>query len=334
MNQRRRYVVAVLGATGAVGRELVEAIDRMRFPVSELRVLASEDSIGAEITHGKRQVVCEALVEEQLRGVDLVLCALPGPVAAVWVPKARAAGATVIDTSSWCSKRSETPLVVPDVNPEQLATMPSIVASPTAVSVAVSRAIRPVLATCGEVVTSAVVSALLPASHVGHGALEELHQQSTALLNFRPVDVERLPARLAFNCVPQSSDGTANSSTDERRIESELERLLNISVDCQAVLVPVFVGASVFVHLTLNQQLSRDQVVTALQQAHGVRLHLDDAPTPSDLGEEDVIEIGKLRLTDHSCQLWVTIDNLRSGSAVNMLRLAQLLDLAWSTARA
>ena len=334
MNERRRYVVAVLGATGAVGRELIEGLDAHRFPTQEVRALTTEDSAGTEVPCGNRQLMCQALVEEQLEGVDVVLSALPYESSVRWLPKATAAGATVIDCSGWASGRADTPLVVPDVNPEVLATPHGVIASPSATSVAVSRALWPLIKAKGAF-DSVHITAMVPASHAGHRALHELHQQATALLNFKPVDVERLPARLAFNCVPEAGALDADgASAHELRVEAEVSRLLQARVSCQATLVPVFVGSSIFVEARGSKAWDRDAVTAAFDGVYGVSLRSSGYPTTMDINDQDEVAIGRVRVTDSGLSLWLTVDNLRVGAAGNMIRVAKLLDLAWSVTQA
>lgn len=337
MFPRRRYRVAVLGATGAVGTELLKELDGRRFPTSEVRALCSPKSAGGEVSHGNRTLIATAAVEAQFEGVEIVFSAAGDEAAAAWLPAAQAAGAVCIDTSGWSRAQGNTPLVVPEVNPEGLAHQTGLVASPGASTIAASLALAPLKALGGGI-DHVVVTSMEPASGAGQKGLTELSGQAVSLLNFRPVEVEVHPARLAFNCIPQvGALNDAGVSAEERTIESGLKTLLDVKAIATCVRVPVFVGLSLSLTVRLKQAVTTEAVTAALATAPGLSL-VDDREPPypmvMDVSDEDYVQVGRVRVDGDVVRLWVVADNLRKGAATNMVQIAELLDMVWTAAEA
>lgn len=332
MFPRRRYTVAVLGATGAVGRELLQTLDQRRFPTAEVRALCSERSAGEELSFGKRTLRAHAVVPEQLEGVEILFVAAGDEAAARWIPAAREAGAVCVDVSRWSAAQADVPLAVPDLNAEVLADHTGLIASPCAAALVCAVALHP-LRDLG--LSHVDVTSLEPASGAGLGGLNELSKQTVSLLNFQPVDVEVHPHRLAFNVYPQVGDlGEGGASAGERALEQDLTRLLGVPTLATAVRVPVFVGTSVSVTARLQRSATLDEVRGRLEGVAGLTLVDAGYPMPMDVAEASDVRVGRLRVDGNVVRLWAVSDNLKRGAAVNLVQVAELLDAVWTAAQA
>ena len=337
MFPRRRYRVAILGATGAVGGELLKELDLRRFPTSEVRALCSPTSAGAEVHHGKRKLITAAAVAAQFAGVELVFSAVDAEVAAQWLPVARAAGAVCIDCSDWGRSDDTAPLVIPELNPERLAHQDGLISSPSPATTVAALALAP-LQNLGGGIADVVMTTLEPASGAGAKGQSELSGQAIALLNFAPVEVEVHPARLAFNCIPQVGPiDDEGHSASERTIEADLARLLGVKAYVTCVRVPVFVGTTVSMTVRLNAAVDAAAVNAALDAAPGitvVREGVPPYPMVMDMSTREGVQVGRVRVDGAIVRLWLVGDNLRKGAATNMVQIAELLDAVWSVAQA
>ncbi|MCO4763157.1 MAG: aspartate-semialdehyde dehydrogenase [Myxococcales bacterium] len=337
MFPRRRYRVAVLGATGAVGSELLKELDKRRFPTSDVRVLCSPGSAGSEVSFGKRKLICQAAVAEQFADVELVFSAAGDEAAKTWLPVAKAAGAVCIDCSDWTRERPDTARVVPELNPERLAHQDGIIGSPNPSAIAAAIAIAP-LQSLGEGIESVVVTTLEPASGAGHLGLAELSSQAVSLLNFAPVDVAVHPARLAFNTIPAVGElADSGHSAYERALESDLAALIDADVLATCVRVPVFVGVGLTLTVRMNGPVEATDVTRVLTGAPGLTVTPSSGggyPMVMDLAEHEGVHIGRVRVDGDVVRIWAVADNLRTCAASNMIHIAELLDSVWTAAEA
>ena len=341
--QRRRYRVAVLGATGAVGREMLKVLDERRFPVSEVVPLASSRSVGEHVTFGNREIVVQLAEPSAFAGVDIVLASAGSSVSKILLPAAVQAGAVCIDNSSAYRMEDDVPLVVPEVNGLAALAHKGIIANPNCSTIQMLVALKPIhdAATIRRIVVTTYQSV----SGAGQKGIEELANQTVSLLNQKPYDVKVHAARIAFNVVPQIGDFDADGYTsEEMKLVYETRKIFgddSIQVCPTAVRVPVFAGHSESVVVELAKPLSPEAARELLANAPGITL-VDDPkrgkyPMPIDVAEQDEVFVGRIR-RDPSVQnglaLWVVADNLRKGAATNAVQIAEVLDTHWTTARA
>jgi len=328
----RKLTVAVVGATGAVGSEMLAVLADRRFPVDRLVPLASHRSAGTEVTFdGDTHVVAE-LGERSFEGVDLALFSAGAATSERYAPVAVAAGAVVVDNTSFFRMRPDVPLVVPEVNPNALDDHRGIIANPNCSTIQSVVALAPLHALAH--VRRVMFSTYQSASGAGQRAMEELKDQAVALLNFRDPPVEKFPRRLAFDCLPQIDKFLDDGHTkEERKMVDESRKImalpdLRVSVTC--VRVPVFVGHAVALHAEFSRPVSVSAARAALAAAPGVVLHEEHAayPTAVDAAGQDAVHVGRLRADDgldNGLAMWVVADNLRKGAATNAVQIAEAL---------
>jgi aspartate-semialdehyde dehydrogenase len=330
------FSLALLGATGAAGRAVLEVLEDLDVPVSDVKLLASARSAGQEVDFRGEPHRVEAVAEGAFRGCDVaILCA--GPEASrAWAPVARAEGALVVDGSAAFREEAGVPLVVPEVNPEALdGAAGGLVASPGAMAIALALALRPLQAAAG--VERVVVATYQAVSGAGHRGVEQLEREAADLMNGRePAPPTRLPHRIAFNLVPQvgaiGADGVAE---EEAAIARETRRLLDLpglAVSATAVRVPVFYGHAAAVHVGLARPLDPAAAREALRGAAAVKVIDQPAesvyPMPMLAVNDDAVLVGRLRADPalpNGLALFLAIDDQRKGGATNLVQLAQAL---------
>lgn len=339
MNENLR--IAVVGATGVVGREVLSALFDRDFPAEHLTVLGSERSVGEELEYGEETLEVEKAIPEAFRGMGLVLLATPPEVSRQLAPVAQAAGAWVVDVSSAFRADGTVPLVLPGFNSEVLeATFKGrIVALPSAVTTALALLIEPLRQGFG--VAQVQVTALMGASSAGQQGVRELEQQTAALLSGREPEAHVFPHRAGFNLVPQVSPFLANSPWTEEEAGWTLEAARLFApkgelpvVAGTAVLVPSFYGHGLSVHVRLKKPAPVDQVRAALKGSPALKV-LDSPgekvyPMPSLVTADPTIHVGRLRSFPQAPEwltLFATVDNAGRGAALNLveagLRLAE-----------
>lgn len=324
--------VAILGATGAVGEEMRRALEESSLRIGELRLLASERSAGARLEWRGDELTVRPVGPASFDGIDLALFSAGGGVSLAHAPVAVNAGAVVIDNSSAFRMDAGVPLVVPEVNPEAARTHGGIIANPNCSTIQVVMALAPLHAEFG--LERVVASTYQSASGAGRAAMDELRDQTIALLNFQPAPVKRFSRRLAFDVIPQVDDFLDDGSTkEERKLVDESRKIMGLAglrVSATCVRVPVFVGHCV----SLNVQFRRPPTVAAARAAlakfPGVEVVDEDGtyPTNADVAGDDLVKVGRLRLdpsADNAMNLWVAADNLRKGAATNAVQIAELI---------
>ena len=328
--------VAVVGATGAVGSTMLGIMRERAFPADEVVPFASERSAGRTIDWGDRDLTVVALSDESIQGFDLALFSAGSGISEEWGPKFAAAGATVVDNSSYWRMQEDVPLVVAEVNPEDLASHKGIVANPNCSTMQMVVALKPILDAVG--IERLVVSTYQAVSGTGQRAVEELHDQTRAVLEATDVPPAQIyPHQIAFNAIPQVEsfkDGD-DYTTEERKMMAETRKILgrdDIAISATCVRIPVYTGHSEAVNVQTREPLSPERCRELLAGAPGVQV-LDDPgdaiyPLAIDVAGNDDVLVGRIRRDpshDHCLNLWVVGDNLRKGAALNAVQLAELL---------
>ena len=330
------YRVAVVGATGNVGREVINILAEREFPVSELAALASNRSLGVEIDYGRKQVVVDDLASFDFEGWDLALFAAGSKVADQFAPLASDNGCIVIDNSSLFRYDPEIPLIVPEVNPEALeqARLHNIIANPNCSTAQMVVALAPLHKRAR--IRRVVVATYQSVSGSGKAAMDELWEQTRSIyLVGNEVEPEVYPARIAFNVIPHIDHFLDNGSTrEEWKMEIETKRIIDpsIAVTATCVRVPVFVGHSEAINIEFEDPLDDDEARDILREAEGVEVideHQDGGYiTPIDSAGQSATYVSRIRrdpTVENGLNLWCVSDNLRKGAALNAVQIAELV---------
>jgi aspartate-semialdehyde dehydrogenase len=331
--ETKKYRVAVLGATGAVGREMLNVLDELRVPVSEVIALASARSEGEEVEFGRRTLKVKLARPEAFDGVDIVLASAGSAVSKLLLPEAAKRGALCIDNSSAFRMVPEVPLVVPEVNPEAMIRHNGIIANPNCSTIQLVVALKPLHDAAG--LRKVVVTTYQSTSGAGKKGMDELHDQTVALLNSRPFEVEVHHARIAFNVVPHIGAAGADGYTEEElKLLYETRKIMGLPellVSPTAVRVPVFACHSESVVCEFDRPLSPELARELLGKAPGVKVVDDLAQKqytmPMDVAGTDEVYVGRIRrdlASPMGLAMWVVADNLRKGAATNAVQIAQL----------
>lgn len=332
----KTFTVAVVGATGAVGQTMLSILQERRFPVASLHVLASERSAGEQIEYDGRKITVQDLAGFDPTGVDFALFSAGGLISKEYAPKFVAAGAIVIDNSSAFRMDADVPLVVSEVNPKALDSIPrGIVANPNCSTMQMLVALAPIHRAVG--ISRINVATYQSVSGAGRSALEELGRQTANILSFKDPDPKRFPVQIAFNLIPHIDDFLDNGYTkEEMKLVWETRKILgdeSIQVNPTAVRVPVFYGHSEAVHVETRKKITAAEARSLLEKSPGVTV-VDDRtaggyPTPvTHASGTDAVYVGRIR-EDISCEnglnMWVVSDNIRKGAALNAVQIAELL---------
>jgi aspartate-semialdehyde dehydrogenase len=334
LEKKESYVVAVVGATGAVGREMVEILEERKFPVKELRLLASERSAGEEVSFHGREVAVGELTEASLAGIDIALFSAGADVSRRFAPVAVQKGAVVIDNSSAFRMEPAVPLVVPEVNPEALQRHRGLIANPNCSTIQMVVALKP-LHDAAQI-RRIVVTTFQSVSGTGKEAMDELLEQTRALLSFQPVEEKVYPHQIAFNCLPHIDDFESDGySKEELKMVNETRKIFGdqtIRITATTVRVPVFRGHSESINIETERPLSANDARALLAAAPGVVVMDDPAravyPLPLEAVGHDAVYVGRVRedrTVEHGLNLWVVSDNLRKGAALNAIQIAEEL---------
>lgn len=328
------YRVAILGATGAVGAELLQLLEERNFPISQLKLLASEHSAGQKIKFCDRLLEVEALSERSFDDMDLVLASAGGGVSKTWAPKAVAAGAVVIDNSSAFRMDSDVPLVVPEVNPEAAFNHQGIIANPNCTTILMSVAIWPLHQV--QPIRRIIAATYQSASGAGARAMEELKVQSQAVLDQKTPPTNCFPYPLAFNLFPHNSAlEKSGYCAEELKMVYETRKIFGLStlrISATCVRVPVLRAHSEVLNLEFEQPFEVKKARQILENAPGVKLVEDWErnyfPMPIEASGKDEVLVGRIRQDlSHDCglELWLSGDQIRKGAALNAVQIAELL---------
>ena len=332
----KQFKVAVVGATGAVGETMLAILAERKFPVSEVVALASERSAGGSVKFGEQDIVVQDLASFDPAGIDIALFSAGGGISKDYAPKFAAAGAVVIDNSSTFRYDDDVPLVVSEVNPEQVGNRPrGIIANPNCSTMQLMVALKPLHdAAKIERINIATYQSV---SGAGRSGLEELGVQTGQLLNFQEIDPRKFQVQIAFNLIPQIDEFQPNGFTkEEMKLVWETRKILgddSIGVNPTVVRVPVFYGHSEAVHIETRDKLSAEQARELLERAPGVVV-VDERvaggyPTPvTHASGSDAVYVGRIREDlshPRGLDLWVVSDNIRKGAALNAVQIAELV---------
>jgi len=329
--------LVILGATGAVGRTLLQVLEEREFPVKRLRLLAGEASAGTELEFQGEPIVAQKVSEAGFQGAQVAIFAAGVEAARTWAPRAVAQGCAVVDLSGAFGLEADVALVVPEVNPGALVRWRErrIVASPSSGAVQLALALKPIEDAAG--IEHVIVATYESVSSAGHQAVEQLEREAQALMNgVEPPEPKRIPHRIAFNIVPGiGAIGPDGVSEAEERLVAETRKLLgrpDLAIAATSVRVPVFYGQGQAVHLRTRKALGAEQARELLRRAPGVKLIDSPAenvyPMPMLAVNDDSALVGRVRedrSRENGLALFVVADVLRKGAAVNAVQLVELL---------
>lgn len=330
----REIVVAVAGATGAVGREMLKILEERQFPAKEIRPLASSRSAGSGVEFAGGELTVQELTEESFKGVDIALFSAGGSVSEKFAPIAAQSGCVVVDNSSAWRMDDRAPLVVPEVNPKDLEKHNGIIANPNCSTIQMVVVLKP-LHDAGTI-KRVVVSTYQAVSGTGQKAIDELQGQVRDLFNMQEPRVNVYPHRIAFNCLPHIDVFLDNDYTkEEMKMVNETKKIMgddSIRVTATTVRVPVFYGHSESINIETVKKISAKEARAILFQAPGVEV-LDNPreniyPMAINAAGEDATFVGRIReddTIDNGLNLWVVADNLRKGAALNTIQIAEEL---------
>ena len=334
--KKEKYNIAVVGATGAVGNEIMRVLEERSFPAQEVRPLASSRSAGSVMEFKGKEVKVELLTDDSFEGIDIGLFSAGGTVSEKYAPIAANSGCIVVDNTSVFRMDPQVPLVVPEVNPHAIAEYPNkgIIANPNCSTIQMVVALKPIHDVAG--IKRIVVSTYQAVSGTGKKALDELLNQTRDILNFQTIACEVYPHQIAFNCLPHIDVFLENGYTkEEMKMVNETRKILeddSIRVTATTVRVPVFYSHSESVNIETEKKITQDEVRELLSKAPGVTV-LDDPssltyPLAIDAAGNDDTFVGRIR-EDHSIDnginMWVVADNIRKGAALNAVQIAEIL---------
>jgi len=329
------FRVAIAGATGNVGREMLDILAERQFPVSEVIALASSRSIGTEVSFGDKILTCKALDTFDFSNVDICLMSAGGDMSKVWSPKIGAQGCVVIDNSSAWRYDQDVPLIVPEVNADAIKgfSKKNIIANPNCSTAQLVVALKPLHDAAK--IKRVVVSTYQSVSGAGKEGMDELFTQTRAVFTTDGVEAKKFPKRIAFNVIPQIDVFLDSGDTKEEwKMVVETKKILDpkIKVTATCVRVPVFIGHSEAVNVEFENPLSADEAREILRAAPGCLVIDKREPggyiTPHEAAGEDATYISRLRddpTVENGINFWCVSDNLRKGAALNAVQIAEVL---------
>jgi len=336
LKKKQAYTVAILGATGAVGKETLEILEERKFPLESLRLFASKRSAGDSLPcQGREWKVEELTASSSFAGVDFALISATDEISKDYGRKLGAAGVVVIDDSAVFRMDADVPLVVPEVNGHALKTIPrGIVAIPNCTTTPLVMALKPLQEAAG--IKRVVVTTFQSVSGTGSAAMDELVDQTKALLSFRDAEAKVYPHQIAFNLLPHiGSFGKDGDCSEETKIVRETQKILEaptMRITATTVRVPVLRCHSEAINVELERALSPNDARAALAAMPGVLVYDDPSkklyPMPIDASGKDEVYVGRVRedfSITYGLNLWVVSDNLRKGAALNAIQIAEYL---------
>ena len=326
--------IALVGATGAVGNEMLSILEERDFPVSDLRLLASERSAGERITFRGKDYRVEILSADSFEGIDLALFSAGGARSREYVPHAVEAGAVVVDNTSAFRMDPEVPLVVPEVNAEALESHKGIIANPNCSTAQMVVVLKPIHDAAG--IRRVVVSTYQSVSGTGKKAIAELEQQVRDLLNFQEATASAYPHEIAFNCLPHVGAFDEDGYSDEEvKVINETRKIMglpDLPITATTVRVPVFHCHSESVNVETERPISANEARAVLSAAEGVIVYDSPRhnlyPLARDVAGKDEVYVGRIRedrSVENGLEMWIVADNLRKGAALNSIQIAEVL---------
>jgi aspartate-semialdehyde dehydrogenase len=334
LKKKDKYTVAVVGATGAVGNEMIATLEQRNFPVGTLRLFASERSVGKLLEFQGQSVAVELLTDKVFDGVDIALFSAGGGRSLEFAPAAAKAGCIVVDNSSAWRMDPEVPLVVPEVNPDDVDWHKGIIANPNCSTIQMVVVLKPIHDTAK--IKRVVVTTFQSVSGTGKKAMDELMNQTRDLLSFKDITPTVYPHQIAFNCLPHIDVFEEDGYTKEEiKMVNETTKILgddSVKVTATTVRVPVFRGHSESLNIETEKKLSANETRAVLSAAPGVVVY--DAPEKNlyplqtDCANKDDVYVGRVRedcTVENGINMWIAADNLRKGAALNAVQIAEVL---------
>lgn len=332
----RTYRIAVVGATGAVGNEMISILEERNFPVGHLRLLASERSRGKKLEFKGKEIAVEVLEENSFSGIEIGLFSAGGSISQKYAPIAAQAGCIVIDNTNAFRMEPDIPLVVPEVNPKDMAQYGKrkIIANPNCSTIQMVVALKPIHDAVR--IKRIVVSTYQSVSGTGKKAMDELLDQTRAILNFKEPEIKVYPHQIAFNCLPQIDVFLENGYTkEEMKMVNETKKIMgdeSIAVTATTVRVPVLRCHSESVNIETEKKITAEEVKRLLSKAPGVQVIDNPANREYPLaihgaGKDDTY-VGRIREDEsipNGINLWIVSDNLRKGAALNAIQIAEAM---------
>ncbi|MBA4418187.1 MAG: aspartate-semialdehyde dehydrogenase [Syntrophus sp. (in: bacteria)] len=332
----KEYNVAVVGATGAVGNEMIATLEHRKFPVKKLTLLASSRSVGKTLEYKGMDIDIEELKEDSFKGIDIGLFSAGGSISEKFAPIAAASGCIVIDNTSAWRMDPDVPLVVPEVNEHAIKdyTKKGIIANPNCSTIQMVVALKPLHDAAK--IKRIVVSTYQAVSGTGKKAIDELEKQVLAIYNNKPLETKVYAHQIAFNCLPHIDAFLENDYTkEEMKMVNETKKILednNIQVTATTVRVPVFYGHSESVNVEFEKDLSPDAARKILKKAPGVKVVDNPSkklyPLAIHAAGKDETFVGRIRRDEsipHGLNMWIVADNIRKGAALNAVQIAEVL---------
>ena len=332
----KTYNVAVAGATGAVGNEMITCLEERNFPVKSIKLLASHRSVGRKLRYRGDMIAVEELTESSFNGVDIALFSAGGGTSKQFAPVAAESGCVAVDNSSQWRMDPDVPLVVPEVNAHAIAryTKKGIIANPNCSTIQMVVAMKPIYKKYG--IKRVVVSTYQAVSGTGKKAIDELFDQTRAMINFLDWEKRVYPHRIAFNCLPHIDVFLDNGYTkEEMKMVNETRKIFeddSIGVTATTVRVPVFYGHSEAVNIETKKPVTAAEVKALLDGEPGIKV-VDDPeqniyPMAIDAAGQDLTLVGRIRddeSIENGINMWVVADNIRKGAATNAVQIAEIL---------
>ncbi len=322
--------IGILGATGAVGRQMLECIAERNIDAEEIRVFASSRSAGTEIPFKDQKLTVETVTQERLNGLDFVLGAVSNALSKEYRPMVKEAGAVYIDNSSAFRLEEDVPLVVPEINGEDALKHNGIIANPNCSTIISMMALAP-LAKLSPI-RAVNASTYQAVSGAGIGGLYELENQVRDLAEGKPAEIKVFPQQIAFNCIAEIGSYTENGyTTEEMKMQNEGRKILHLpqlNVTCTCVRVPVYRSHSISLTAVTEDYVSLDDYKEALNAFDGVRLVEDHVPSPLETSDQDIVYAGRIRrdlCSENGISVWCCGDQIRKGAAANAVQIMEYL---------
>jgi aspartate-semialdehyde dehydrogenase len=332
----KKFNIAVAGATGAVGNQMIACLEERSFPIETIKLLASARSVGRKLDFRGESIAVEELTESSFKGVDVALFSAGGGISEKFAPLAAKDGCVAIDNSSAWRMDPEVPLVVPEINPHAIAQYKNkgIIANPNCSTIQMVVALHPLHQKYG--VRRVVVSTYQSVSGTGQKAIDELDNQTRAILNFKEHEKKVYPHVIAFNCLPHIDVFLENGYTkEEMKMVNETLKIFEddtIGITATTVRVPVFYGHSESINVEMKENVTADEVRALLEKSPGIKV-VDDPenniyPMAIDAAGQDLTLVGRIRNDEsipNCVNMWVVADNIRKGAATNAVQIAEVL---------
>jgi aspartate-semialdehyde dehydrogenase len=334
LKKKEKYTVAVVGATGAVGNEMIATLESRDFPVETLRLFASERSAGKKLAYKGKHITVEELTDKVFDGIDIALFSAGGERSKIFAPAAAKSGCVVVDNSSAWRMDPEVPLVVPEVNPNDVDWHKGIIANPNCSTIQMVVVLKPIHDAAR--IKRVVVTTFQSVSGTGKSAIDELLEQTKDLYTFQDINPKVYPHQIAFNCLPHIDQFTDTGYTKEEiKMVNETKKILgddSVMVTATTVRVPVFRGHSESLNIETEKSISANEVRALLSTAPGILVY--DAPEKNIYplqtlcADKDEVYVGRIREDDtieNGINMWIAADNLRKGAALNAVQIAEVL---------